>query len=180
MLSKINESYDMLVPGMPVCDTSEYFDKDFYNKNYEKIRMAYDALSDGFSRSLFASIVWFKLTGKMDYIMNFTSEKSEIYSLLLPAKCLKIIDLGGYNGDTLREAKEYFELELKAYPYSALYAGFEHAMLNLARDSQYDIAMSRARLERNLALRGLSLKSENLGQLDHDFDDRPLNWSKLK
>ena len=78
------------------------------------------------------------------------------------------------------EAKEYFELELKAYPYSALYAGFEHAMLNLARDSQYDIAMSRARLERNLALRGLSLKSENLGQLDHDFDDRPLNWSKLK
>lgn len=78
------------------------------------------------------------------------------------------------------EAKEYFELELKAYPYSALYAGFEHAMLNLARDSHYDIAMSRARLERNLALRGLSLKSENLGQLDHDFDDRPLNWSKLK
>jgi FkbM family methyltransferase len=115
MLSKINESYDMLVPDMPVCDTSEYFDKDFYNKNYEKIRMAYDALSDGFSRSLFASIVWFKLTGKMDYIMNFTSEKSEIYSLLLPEKCRKIIDLGAYNGDTLREAKEYFENLEQAY-----------------------------------------------------------------
>ena len=79
-----------------------------------------------------------------------------------------------------KEAIEYFDLELKAFPYSALYAGFEYAMLNLANAPVFDISVSRSRLARNLELRGLTLKSENLGQLDHDFDDRPLKWSKLK
>ena len=108
MLEEIDSSYDMLVPDMPVCDTSEYFDKDFYNENYREISRAYNTLSDDFSRSLFASIVWFKLTGRMKYIMNFTSEKSEIYDLLSPEKNEIILDLGAYNGDTVREAKEYF------------------------------------------------------------------------
>lgn len=115
MLSDIDAKYDMLVPDMPVCDTEEYFDKAFYNDNYEKIVAAYDSLCDGFSRNLYASIIWFKLTGKMKYIMDFTSKKSEIYSLLKPEENSVIVDAGAYNGDTLLEAKQYFPNLKTAY-----------------------------------------------------------------
>lgn len=108
MLSAIDGEYDMLVPDMPVCNTEEYFDRDFYNKNYVDIFKAYESLSDEFSRNLYASIIRFKLTGRMEYIMNFTSEKSEIYSLLNPLKNEIIVDAGAYNGDTLMDAKKYF------------------------------------------------------------------------
>ena len=115
MLSAMDEDYDMLVPDMPVCDTEEYFDKNFYNENYEKIVAAQDALCDDFSKNLYSSIIWFKLTGRMKYIMNFTSEKSEIYSLLNPQKNRIIVDAGAYNGDTLAEARAYFPNLEKAY-----------------------------------------------------------------
>ena len=115
MLQRIDEGYDMLVPDMPVCDVEEYFDKDFYNENYEQIVSAYGCLSDELSRNLFASIVWFKLTGRMKYIMDFTSSKEEIYSLLNPQKNEIIVDAGAYNGDTLMEAKTYFPNLSMAY-----------------------------------------------------------------
>ena len=115
MLCAIDGEHDMLVPDMPVCDTEEYFDKDFYNENYNEIVRAYERLDDDFSRDLYASIVWFKLTGRMKYIMNFTSEKEEIYSLLNPEKNEIIIDAGAYNGDTLMEARQYFPKLKTAY-----------------------------------------------------------------
>jgi FkbM family methyltransferase len=115
MLADIDGAYDMLVPDMPVCDTEEYFDRDFYNKNYGEIVRAYESLADDFSRQLYASILWFKLTGRMKYIMDFTSEKSDIYELLSPEKNRVIIDAGAYNGDTLIEAKKYFPNLKTAY-----------------------------------------------------------------
>ena len=115
MLSDIDSGYDMFVPDMPVCDIKEYFDKDFYNENYEQIVSAYESLEDEFSRNLYASIIWFKLTGKMKYIMDFTSEKEEIYALLNPMQNEIIIDAGAYNGDTLMEAKTYFPNLSMAY-----------------------------------------------------------------
>ena len=115
MLEDIDSKYDMLVPDMPVCDTSEYFDREFYNANYRQIVKAYELLADDFSRDLFASVVWFKLTGKMKYIMDLTSEKEEIYSLLKPSEVRNIVDAGAYNGDTLREAKAYFPNLKSAY-----------------------------------------------------------------
>lgn len=115
MLSAIDGEYDMLVPDMPVCDTEEYFDRKFYNQNYGEIVKAYESLADGFSKNLYSSIIWFKLTGRMKYIMDFTSEMSEIYSLLNPEKNEVIIDAGAYNGDTLQESREYFSNLKTAY-----------------------------------------------------------------
>ena len=108
MLSEINEAYDMLVPDMPVVG-EEYFDRAFFNENYEKIREAYELLSDEDSRRAYAAIINYRLSGKMSYLMGAYSGNDEIYSLISDRRDVRTyIDAGAYNGDTLREAIRYF------------------------------------------------------------------------
>ena len=108
MLSEIDESYDMYVPDMPVAGVEEYFDKDFYNSHYEEILKAYESLEDDNSKAIFSSVVNYKLTGKMKFLLECYSTRDEIYSLMPREKISRTVDAGAYNGDTIREIKEYF------------------------------------------------------------------------
>ena len=108
MLSAIAKEYTLYVPDMPVAGVEEYLDRDFYNANYEAITSATESLADEESRNCFASVVRFKLSGKMEYLEGAYSTKEELYSLINTHPVRNIIDAGAYNGDTLREAVEYF------------------------------------------------------------------------
>ena len=108
MLSKINDEYDLVIPDMPVADETEYFDRAFYNDNYENILQAYNSLVDAESKNAFASILNYKLTGRMKYLLGAYSEKEELYALLNRICIENYVDAGAYNGDTLREAEKYF------------------------------------------------------------------------
>ena len=108
MLSTIDREYDMYVPDMPVAGVEEYFDKDFYNNNYEKILKAYNCLCDEKSRMIFSSIINYKLSGKMKYLLECYSDRDEIYDLMPNNNISVVVDAGAYNGDTAREAKVYF------------------------------------------------------------------------
>ena len=114
MMEKINAEYDMYVPDMPVAG-EEYFDKDFYNSNYAEIKKAYDSLDDADSKNAFAAVINYRISGKMDFLLGAFSSKREIYDLILRKRIKSIVDAGAYNGDTLREAIEFFpELEAAA------------------------------------------------------------------
>ena len=115
MLRKIDSEYEMYIPDMPVAGEEEYFDKDFYNANYDSIKKALDSLSDEESRRCFCSIVNYKLSGKMSYLNESLSDKASMYSLIGKERVLSYIDAGAYNGDTLREAMENFPNLKKAY-----------------------------------------------------------------
>ena len=114
MLCDIDKEYDMYIPDMPVAGEEEYFDREFYNSNYEKILSAYNSLSDDISKNAFAAIVNYKLTGKMSYLESAYSEKSELYASLPCEKISFMLDVGAYNGDTLREGIEHFPMLKKA------------------------------------------------------------------
>ena len=107
MLENIDSEYDMYVPDMPVAG-EEYFDKEFYNANYDRITRAYELFADEDSKNAYASIISYKLTGKMHYLMNAYSSKDELYSELLSKRIATYVDAGAYNGDTAREAIAYF------------------------------------------------------------------------
>ena len=109
MLAEIDGSYDMYVPDMPVADESEYFDRDFYNKHYEEISKVYGMLADEKSKSIYAAVVNYKLSGKLSYLLDAYTEKSDMYSLLSSKEIKLMIDGGAYNGDTAREAIEHFK-----------------------------------------------------------------------
>ncbi len=109
LLAAIDGKYDMLIPDMPVAGTDEFFDKDFFNSHYGQLCRAYERLSDGTSKNCFSAVVNYKLSGKMEYLEGAYSERSDKYALLSKRYIENMIDAGAYNGDTAREAKEYFE-----------------------------------------------------------------------
>ena len=82
MILDIDRQYDLYIPDMPVAGEDEYFDKNFYNQHYFEIIEAYDRLEDLKSKNLFSSIIWYKLTGRMKYLMQYTSSKEEMYSFI--------------------------------------------------------------------------------------------------
>lgn len=108
MLYAIDERYDMYVPDMPVAGSDEYFDRNFYNLHYDELLSAYNSLSDARSRDVFAATVWYKLTGRLFYLRTCAQGKDELYSLLPRESIRTVLDVGAYNGDTVREAIEYF------------------------------------------------------------------------
>ena len=115
MLSDINEKYDMYIPDMPVAGEDEYFDREFFNSHYDEILEAYESLSDDSSKSCFAATVCYKLSGRMKYLMEAYSTRDELYELLRRHSIKTMIDAGAYNGDTVREAKQYFSELEKVY-----------------------------------------------------------------
>ena len=115
MLSEIDTNYETYIPDMPIANAEEFFDKDFYNENYQDILKAYNMLCDNESKSLFAAIINYRLSGKMQYLLNSYSEKYEVYSLINTKKIETLVDAGAYNGDTAAEAIEYFKDLKKIY-----------------------------------------------------------------
>ena len=108
MLSDIDGKYEMYIPDMPVAGAEEYFDRELYNTHYDEILSAYDALADEKSRDTFAAVVNYKLSGKMHCLTDCFATAEEIYSLLPAEKIESMLDLGAYNGDTVRECMKFF------------------------------------------------------------------------
>lgn len=105
MLEKINAEYDMYLPDMPVAEETVYFDKEFYNENYEKILAAYKLFEDEDSKNCYAATVSYKLSGKINYLLDAFSEREDVFSLINSGcRIENMIDCGAYNGDTAREA----------------------------------------------------------------------------
>lgn len=115
MLTDIDGKYDMYVPDMPVADESEYFDREYYNKNYSKIEKVYNSLNDALSKKIYSAVINYRISGKLSYLLDGYSEKEEMYSLLNNRKIKCVIDAGAYNGDTAKEAISYFKNVKKVY-----------------------------------------------------------------
>ena len=116
MLAKIDEKYEMYVPDMPIA-AGEYFDKELYNLCYEDIKKAYESLSDDESKAVFSSVINYRISGKMKFLLETYSEKYEKYDILNKNKIETAIDGGAYNGDTAKEAALNFEGVRRIYAF---------------------------------------------------------------
>ncbi len=115
MLSQIDKSYDMYVPDMPIAGVEEYFDRDFYNRNYDSIISAYNSFSDTRSREIFSAVINYRLSGKMQYLINAYDTVEEMFSIFPKEKIRVMVDAGAYNGDTARLAIDSFPNLEKIY-----------------------------------------------------------------
>ena len=114
LFQDIDNNYDLYIPDMPVAG-EDYFDREFYNANYEEIVRAYHALADDDSKRFFANIVNYKLTGKLKFLEASYISKEQMYQLIGGDNFTNIIDAGAYNGDTIRDVKAYFSNLKKVY-----------------------------------------------------------------
>jgi len=116
-INDISKKHTLYVPDVPVAGGG-LFTYEFCLQNAEKIQEVYDSLEDDYSRQVYANIINFRISGNIRYLDSVTTPKSEIYkNLIKPGSNEVYVDLGAYNGDTIREV-----LEFTKGRYSSIYA----------------------------------------------------------
>ena len=97
------ESLELYSPTMSVVDGSP-FTYEFFLENEDKFQRAYSLLADEKSRQDYLNILRYKISGDTRYLFAAHSEKMKVYSEILSmGKNETIVDLGAYDGDTIRE-----------------------------------------------------------------------------
>ena len=113
----IASRHTLYVPDVPVVGRG-LFTYEYCLENSEKIQHVYDSLADDYSRKVYANIINFKISGRIEYLSEVTTPKEEIYRKIIKPTFNEVyVDLGAYNGDTIREL-----LEFTRGNYNAIYA----------------------------------------------------------
>lgn len=100
---QINNNYELLAPDVPVVGDG-LFNYDYLIKNIEKINKVYNFLEDDLSKKVFIDNINFKLSGKIEYLKNITTDRNEVFkNIIRPCSNEVFVDLGAYNGDTVSE-----------------------------------------------------------------------------
>lgn len=102
-ISGLSDEFELYAPTVSVVDGSP-FTLEFFKENEESFRRAYEMLYDEKSKSDYLDILRFKLSGDVKYLIKTHSEKMKLYEEVLSLSGSEtIMDLGAYDGDTIRE-----------------------------------------------------------------------------
>ncbi|NLZ45463.1 MAG: FkbM family methyltransferase [Clostridiales bacterium] len=98
----------LLVPDTAVVGIGDPFTKEYLKGNFEKAKKVYNLLADDFSKKVFQNLISYKITGDIKYLREVTTDPDEAYNnILMLEKDSTYVDLGAYNGDTVREFLSY-------------------------------------------------------------------------
>lgn len=102
----ISKRHTVFVADVPVYGEN-IFNLDFAKKNSNEINLAYSLLADDISKQVFENEIYFKLTGKLEYLLNSFSDKQEVFDNIIKlGNDENYLDLGAYRGDTVQEFLE--------------------------------------------------------------------------
>lgn len=103
VIRKINSEHTVFAPDVPVAGGG-LFSREYIAENEDKFDTVYKQLADEESKRVYLDILRFKVSGKIDYLLSSFVDKSTVYSDILKLTDNEtIIDLGAYDGDTIRE-----------------------------------------------------------------------------
>ena len=106
-ISRVASVCEMYIPDVPVCGT-DLFNAEFYEAHLDEITAARALFADEQSRRVYDGILKYKLSGCMDTLRATESEPAEAYRNILHAESfLTAADLGAYNGDSIRDLRQY-------------------------------------------------------------------------
>ena len=102
-IKELSKRHRLYSPTVPIAGKG-LFTLDYIAKNEERFDRAYSLLADEKSKKTFLDVLNFKVSGKPEYLFACRSEKDEVYrNILKLSKKESIVDLGAYDGDTIRE-----------------------------------------------------------------------------
>lgn len=102
-ISELSDNFELYAPTVSVVDGSPFTHK-FFKDNEDNFKKAYEMLADEKSKEDYLNILRFKLSGDVKYLLKAHSEKMKLYDDVLPlSEDEAIVDLGAYDGDTIRE-----------------------------------------------------------------------------
>ncbi len=99
---RIASEQELYAPFVPLFG-DELFDLSYFRTHAHELERVYVMLHDETSRHVFSSILTYRVTGRIKYLMDATTEKEEIFSRYDLGPSPSFVDLGAYNGDTVRE-----------------------------------------------------------------------------
>ncbi len=137
MLETENELY---IPDVPVYGDN-LFNLHFLSKNRQSIEQVYDLLCDEQSKKVYLYSLMYKLTGKTKYLFGCETPVHEsYYNIIRPKKDSVYVDIGAYNGDTIREYISYAGKVRKIY-------GFEPDEKNFKKLSLFSAGIENTDIE---------------------------------
>lgn len=99
---EIDRLYETVAPDVPVSGDT-LFTYDWFTSHRAELEQVYEMLADGESRKIFENIIDYKLSGKLCYLRAAVSDEDDVLrSLVQPQSVQSYLDLGAYNGDTVR------------------------------------------------------------------------------
>lgn len=102
-VKELSEKYEIYSPTVCVVDGTP-FTFDFFKENEHLFEKAYSLLSDDKSKEDYINVLKYKISGKTQFLFKAHSEKMKIYSDILKLEDNEVfVDLGAYDGDTIRE-----------------------------------------------------------------------------
>lgn len=102
-IEKINKAHTVFAPDVPVAGGG-LFTREYIAEHEDKFDYVYKRLADDESKSVYLDILRFKVSGKIEYLLSSFVDKSSVYSDILALTDTEaMIDLGAYDGDTIRE-----------------------------------------------------------------------------
>ncbi len=103
----LSRKHTLYVPDVPVIGTG-LFTYDYCMEHLQELNAVYRSLADDESRRVFLNVIQFKISGNISYLDAVTEEPEAIYrQILKPNRNETFVDLGAYNGDTIRELLSY-------------------------------------------------------------------------
>lgn len=104
---KMAAEHPFFAPDLPLFGEERFCYEQLLKKESEAAS-AYELLADEQSRLVFKNTILHKISGKIHYLREMESPKSEIYDNLLQlGNAENYLDLGAYDGDTVREVLSY-------------------------------------------------------------------------
>lgn len=102
LIYSLEKNHRVYSPDVPVCK-GELFTEEFFIKHENELYEARNLLFDEKSKEIFDDIVRFKLTGKLCYLRSTSCSEGEADKVLNFNNYESYVDLGAYNGDTVKK-----------------------------------------------------------------------------
>ena len=100
-LASVHETY---APHVPVFSGEETVTAAWIKKYERELQTVYERLADAVSRETFASVLNYKLSGKLSYLQACTTNRADdLRTIFSFGGEETYLDLGAYNGDTVQE-----------------------------------------------------------------------------
>lgn len=178
-VKKMASEHPLVAPDVPVADDT-IFTREFIEAHDEEFDKAYSLLADDESRENYINILNFKVSGKIEYLFKAEKEKDFVYKEILKVGGDEIfVDLGAYDGDTIREFCEAcggkykkiyaFEADEKNFKKLSLKTeGLENLSLhNIAAWDKKETLVFEKRMGRNSKLSPWGIAKVNADSVDN-------------
>lgn len=106
-IARIQQEHPVYAPDIPVAGVG-LFTREYAAAHRAEIETVYAKLADEESRRVYHSVLRYKISGKVDYLYNSFANMDEIFTEILQVNQQEIlVDMGAYNGDTIRQFLQY-------------------------------------------------------------------------